>query len=397
MKILTILVVVVLLSIRISFGDVCHYGIPGDINKDCRVDIADFSMMAQSWLIDCNDVPRPIECSPLDIDGDGFDVIADCNDNNPNIYPGAQEIPNDGIDQDCDGSDATGPEGVVFETIPSGTFQMGDSFSEGGSDERPVHAVTVSSFRMSKYEITNGQFAEFLNLAYLNEVKVVAGVVYAAGDGSNGYPYCNLRSYDLNSQIEFSGNVFTVLSKGGDDMSDDPVVVVSWYGARAFCDYFGYSLPTEAQWEYAPRGGLSDKRFPLGDTIGHGEANYNSYWSGGVPFYTYDVSTTEGYHPIAFDGTNPFTSPVGIFSPNGYGMYDMAGNVFEWCADWYSNSYYTVDPQTDPTGPTTGTVRVFRGGSWKNLPDYSRIANRVNYSPNYRSYYVGFRVCVNNN
>ena len=286
--------------------------------------------------------------------------------------------------------DGSGPAGVVFVTIPSGTFQMGDSFSEGYSGELPVHAVTLSSFKMSKYEITNAQFAEFLNSAYPAQIKEVGGIIYAASDTGNSYPYFNTRTASSYSQIDFSGGVFTVLSKAGRNMSNDPVVEVSWYGANAFCDYYGYNLPAETQWEYAARGGLSGKRFPWGDTITHSQANYYSSSS-----YSYDTSPTRGYHPTWNDGIYPYTSPVGSFAANGYGLHDMAGNVWEWCSDWYGD--YSPDPKTNPTGPTTGSYRVIRGGSWINAADNCRVANRNNNNPNNRSGDVGFRVCLDLN
>ena len=249
--------VVVLLSMSLSFGDVCHFQLAGDIDGDCKINIADFAIVAQGWLIDCDATPGDPACIALDLDEDGYDAIADCNDNDPNIHPGAVEIPNDGIDQDCDGTD------VVFVTIPAGTFQMGDSFGEGDLDELPVHTVTLSSFAMSKYEITNAQYAEFLNSAYPEQIQEVGGVIYAVSDISNSYPYfstssapTDLPDYGEYSQIDFSGDVFSVMTKptvDGRGMSDDPVVCVSYYGAKAFCDYYGYVMPTEAQLEYAAR------------------------------------------------------------------------------------------------------------------------------------------------
>ncbi len=266
--------------------------------------------------------------------------------------------------------------------IPSGTFQMGNSFHpEGDWDEVPVHTVTLSSFWMSKYEITNGQYCGFLNSAYPAQIKEDGGIIYASSDSGNSYPYCFL------SQIDFSGGVFTVRSKGGRSMINDPVVQVSWYGAKAFCDYYGYRLPTEAQWEYAARGGYSGRRFPWGNTITHSQANYDSSSS-----QSYDISPTRGYHPTWNDGIYPYTSPVGSFAANGYGLHDMTGNVWEWCSDWIG-SYLSI-PQTNPTGPTTGSDRVRRGGDWRHVSYWARVANRGRRSPDFTVNILGFRVCL---
>ncbi len=291
------------------------------------------------------------------------------------------------------------PAGMGFVTIPGGTFQMGDSFDpEGNSDELPVHTVTLSSFLMSKYEITNAQYCDFLNSAYPAEIKVAGGgIVYAASDETNSIPYCDMHSNKVDSQIDFSGGVFTVRSKSGRSMINDPVMKVSWYGANAFCDYYGYRLPTEAEWEYVARGGLPGKRFPWGDTINHDYANYRANGSA----YTYDTSpyTSYTYHPIWNDGIYPYTSPVGSVpaSINGYGLYDMAGNVWEWCSDWYSSSYYSSSPSTNPTGPATGSSRVIRGGSWGHYARSCRVADRGTYNPRLRGRLNGFRVCLDSN
>ena len=201
-------------------------------------------------------------------------------------------------------------------------------------------------------------------------------------------------------------------------MSDDPMVMVSWYGAASYCNWQsseegyescydlstwecdfsknGYRLPTEAEWEYAARGGEHDPyyRFGWGDTISHSQSNYYSFWQGGSPYYPYDVSPTEGYHPIWDDGIYPYTASVGSFSPNGYGLYDMSGNVFEWCNDWYLNNYYFSSPVNNPTGPTSGTYRVVRGGSWDTTASPCRVAFRSGYKPDDRSYGLGFRVVL---
>jgi formylglycine-generating enzyme len=299
------------------------------------------------------------------------------------------------------------PEDMV--PIPAGTFQMGDSFSEAYSDERPVHTVTLSSFYTSKYEITNGQYCEFLNSALSQGlITVSGGVVYKAGSGTS-YPYCDTSTFDCFSQIAYSGGAFSVPTKGGRSMSNDPMVDVSWYGAVAYCNWRsqqegrqlcynlstwtcdfgknGYHLPTEAQWEYAARGGLSGKRFPWGNTITHSQANYYSDSS-----YSYDISPTRGDHPTWCDGIWPYTSPAGSFPLNGYGLYDMAGNVWEWCNDWHGG--YSSSSQTSPTGPTSGTYRVLRGGSWYLGADGCRVAYRGLLRPDYRGYIGGFRVSL---
>jgi len=337
-----------------------------DATGDCHVDFKDLAVFASQWL-----------------SGDG--------------------IPDDRV------------------AIPGGTFVMGDSFNEGFNNEHPVHNVTLDSFYMSKYEITNGQYCEFLNTT---QPKVVDGVVYGRLDEGNRFPYFNTSPTDPFSQIAYDQNpfgryIYSVRMKGRSDMSSDPVVCVSWYGAVAYCNWRsqkegkgscynlstwacdfrknGYRLPTEAEWEYAARGGLSGKRFPWGDTISHDQANYYSYWEGGKPVYSYDLSPKEGYHLTWNDGIFPYTSEVGSFPPNGYGLYDMAGNVWEWCNDWYSDSYYSSSSNTNPTGPATGTVRVFRGGSWSRNAWLCRIALRNGFTPDGRNSSDGFRLVLDLN
>ena len=121
------------------------------------------------------------------------------------------------------------------------------------------------------------------------------------------------------------------------------------------------------------------------ETITHSQANYYSSTS-----YSYDVSPTRGYHPT-FSGVSPYTSPVGYFAPNGYGLYDMAGNVWEWCWDWYGSTYYSTSPSTDPQGPPPGSYRVFRGGGWLNYAFICRTADRHGNAPGSTGNDVGFR------
>ncbi len=310
---------------------------------------------------------------------------------------------------------------MVF--IPGGTFQMGDSFSEGNSNERPIHTVTLSPYYMSQYEVTNGAYCQFLNSMYNPDVSpehspifLIEGVVYGGRHirppdaREYYYPFCDTTVSNPNSLIEFSNGTFSVCKKNGRNMSNDPMVFVSWYGAAAFCDWQsqqdgrescyglmllftdytkdGYRLPTEAEWEYAARGGLSGKRFPWGDTITHEQANYYSTNS-----YSYDISPTRGYHPDWNDGILPYTSSVGRFTPNGYALYDMAGNVFEWCNDWYG--LYDSLPQNDPRGPASGTGRILRGGGWGFDAYNCRAGFRGVFSPSERYDFLGFRLARN--
>jgi formylglycine-generating enzyme required for sulfatase activity len=235
--------------------------------------------------------------------------------------------------------------------IPAGEFSMGDAFNEGESDELPVHTVYLDAFYMDKYEVTNAQYAAFLNQYDKNTD--ASGNELLNFDSS----YCRIEEVDGSFRAE-SG------------YENDPVVEVNWYGAVAYAEFYGKRLPTEAEWEKAARGGLVGKRYPWGDSISHDDANYKG--TGGR-----DV----------WDGT----SPVGSFAPNGYGLYDMAGNVWEWCADRYDSSYYASSSRSNPQGPTSGIWRVLRGGSWANSSNHLRCANRNYDSPAVTDVTVGFR------
>ena len=281
------------------------------------------------------------------------------------------------------------PEGMV--RIPGGTFTMGDSFGEGWSDELPLHPVTVSAFYMGETEVTKAEWDDVYGWA------VTHGYDFAmpgAGKASD-HPVQDIEWYDIvkwcNARSEREGSTpcyytsaakTTVYRSGRVDIQND---WVRW-------DANGYRLPTEAEWEYAARGAAAGRRFPWSDadTITHSRANYYSYWESGHPYYPYDVNPTEGYHPDYDTGGYPYTSPVRSFAPNGYGLYDMAGNVWEWCWDWYAG--YSSSPATDPRGPASGQYRVIRGGSWDYLAVLCRVAYRFNFWPDLDGILLGFRL-----
>jgi sulfatase modifying factor 1 len=379
----------------------CPAAIGGDSDRDGDIDLHDIAEFQLCFG------PAPTgECQDsFDLDGDGDVDDADWTALAP-VVGGAGATPN------------LPPQGMVL--IPAGAFQMGDTFSEGNTSERPVHAVYLDAFYIDAHEVTNQEYAAALNWARSqnNLITVTSGVVYKYNTGTS-YPYCDTTTSSSYSRITWNGSTFGVVA----GKEDHPVVMVSWYGSVAYANWrsamegrqlcydlstwtcnfgSGYRLPTEAEWEKAARGGSPGHRFPWSDTdtIQHARANYRSYWSGGAPYYDYDTSPTEGYHPTFNTGVYPYTSPVGYFAWNGYGLYDMAGNVLEWCNDWYSSTYYqdyvNAGSPPNPHGPTTAQdFRVLRGGSWGYNSIGCRVAFRLNYrAPYFRVSDFGFRLAL---
>jgi len=239
--------------------------------------------------------------------------------------------------------------GMDFVSIKGGCFQMGDSVGDGDPNERPVHEVCVSGFSIGKYEVTNAQYKKF------------------------------------------NPNHKSVSSEGfTQDADNQPVVNVSWDDAVAYAKWLSkksgqmYRLPTEAEWEYAARAGTTTSR----------------YW-GNNPDETCkyanvaDLSAKKkrpSWTTFFCDDGYVVSAPVGSFKPNAYGLYDMLGNVWEWCEDTYNSEAYTKLPKDNPVYTGMGEYRVMRGGGWSNGPLGIRSSHRVGLSPDFGHHALGFRL-----
>jgi formylglycine-generating enzyme required for sulfatase activity len=263
-----------------------------------------------------------------------------------------------------------------FSLIPAGVFQMGDALD--GIADAPVRQVTVSAFYMAQRETTKALWDE------VREWGASRGYtdLPIGGGKAATHPVHTVSWFDIlkwcNARSEKEG-LAPVYTVNGAVMRTGTTEPTADWTAN------GYRLPTEAEWEKAARGGLNGKRFPWGDTISHSQANYYSDARG-----TYDLSPTRDFHPTYAIGDWPYTSPVGSFAANGYGLYDMAGNIMEWCWDWYAT--YASGAQTDPRGSTTGTFRVGRGGFWIYYESACRVSTSLYGPPSDGSNNVGFRV-----
>jgi formylglycine-generating enzyme required for sulfatase activity len=230
--------------------------------------------------------------------------------------------------------------------IPAGCFAMGDSYGGGAADELPVHNVCISAFAIDSTEVTNADYLE------------------CVADNGCTAP----SSFSSRGRPDYYGDAA---------FSDYPVIWVTWDQARGYCSWAGKRLPTEAEWEYAARGGLAMQRYPNGNEIACEDANY-ARSSPLDPCWNYN-------------GLDNDTHPVASYPANGYGVYDMAGNAFEWVNDRYLANYYESSPVNDPQGPTTGSARVYRGGAFTNVAAAVRVSDRNNRAPAGANYNIGFR------
>jgi formylglycine-generating enzyme len=275
----------------------------------------------------------------------------------------------------------TTSDSMVF--IPPGTFTMGDSL-DGEADAIPTITTYVSAFYMDTNQVNFSRWQTVYNWATNNGY----GFVHAGAGKTANHPVQTVDWYDTvkwcNTRSQLAGLTAVYYKDAGFTQvytNGEVTPYVNWTNS-------GYRLPTEAEWEKAARGGLSGQRFPWGNTISESQANY----FGNTSSYSYDFGPNSFNAIGSVGGTSPATSPVGSFAPNGYGLYDMVGNVFEWCWDWYGTPYAGG---SDPHGLVTGSIRVLRGGSEGNDASQVRCAfrNNISIGPSDFSIRFGFR-CV---
>jgi formylglycine-generating enzyme len=280
-------------------------------------------------------------------------------------------------------------------SIPAGTFLMGDSTGAGnpGDGETPVHEVFVATFSIDTTSVTNAQFAAFVaDTGYRTEAEVFgfSAVFHLAietesanimsSPGKTPW-WLGVRGADWSHPGGPGSNV--------ENLEDHPVVHVSWNDANAYCQWAGRRLPTEAEWERASRGGTERAQYPWGNELLEPRAGTwrCNIWQGHFPTY----NTVE-------DGWLT-TAPARSFEANGFGLWQTVGNVWEWCADWYSPDYYSRSPQKNPLGPTVGQARVLRGGSYLCHDSYCnryRNSARSSNTPDSSMGNAGFRTVALN-
>ena len=264
-------------------------------------------------------------------------------------------------------------DGLEYIRIPSGAFQRGcvESDTDCQDDEKPARRLEIGELWLGRTEVTVPAFRRF-----------VAATGYRTTAESDGW------SYVLEARIVQKTGVTWAAGEPGAP-ENAPVTHVSWYDAAAYCSWVGGALPTEAQWEYAARGGKAGGRYVWGDSA-------LPFVGGASQANVWDEAARRRYpqRPDGFVGYDDgflLVSPAGRFAANGFGLHDLAGNVLEWCADWYNKPYYATAPERDPSGAAVGSERVLRGGSWNDGPKYLRVSDRFGFTPGLHNDVVGFR------
>lgn len=239
--------------------------------------------------------------------------------------------------------------GMEFVKVPEGCFVMGDTHGDGQGDEKPLHEVCIDSFFVGKFEVTNAQYRQFR-------------------------PGHNSGSYE------------------GNDLNGDsqPVTGVTWYDATEYAKWLSKSsdkvfrLPTEAEWEYVARGGTNGRNY-WGDSPDVACKNSNGA----------DLSAKSQWSEwTATECSDSFkvSAPIGRFQPNSYGVYDIMGNTWEWTNDWYDSEYFFESPKKNPQGPSSGKLKIPRGGGWMNASECVRVADRNGFLPDFSIMFLGFRL-----
>lgn len=253
----------------------------------------------------------------------------------------------------------SGEHRITQAVIPAGTFTMGDSSGDEnpGDGETPRHRVSLAGFSIDATSVTNDDFARF--------VEATGYATEAETWGFSAVFHLAVQAPRDDVMGPAAGTPWWVGVRGADwrhpggrgsdleGLGDHPVVHVAWTDAVAYCEWAGRRLPTEAEWEYAARGGIEGAKYPWGDAEPDtAEAWPINIWQGEFPRTN---TLDDGYLT---------TAPVRSYAPNGYGLWQPVGNVWEWCADWYHPGYYRVAPEQAPAGPAQGQQRVLRGGSY---------------------------------
>ncbi len=276
--------------------------------------------------------------------------------------------------------------------LDGGAFFMGTESEEANIEdgESPVRKILLDAFYMDAMAVTNAQFEEFANATgYVTESErlgwsfVFQGHIPAekydelvAGNVAAAPWWCKVPGASWRRPAGPESSL--------EQRAHHPVVQVSWNDARAYCEWAGKRLPTEAEWEFASRGGLEQKLFPWGDELTPGGRHLSNVWQGEFP-----------NQDLAEDGYAG-TAPVDAFPPNGYGLFNMSGNAWEWCSDWFDRTYHQTATRLNPVGPPRGASKVMRGGSYLCHRSYCnryRVAARSSNTPDSGTGNIGFR-CV---
>ncbi|MDQ0877564.1 sulfatase modifying factor 1 [Paenibacillus sp. V4I3] len=285
----------------------------------------------------------------------------------------------------------TSKDNMIY--LPGGSFLMGTDDGEGfpADGEGPIRTVEISSFYIDPFAVTNAEFHTFVE---------ATGYVTEAEKFGWSFVFHLFVSPETAAKVKNKAQhtPWWLVVEGSDwrhpegpessieERLNHPVIHVSWNDATAYCRWAGKRLPTEAEWEYAARGGLEQKRYPWGDELKPGGVHRCNIWQGKFPDKN---NQSDGYAG---------TAPVNSFEPNGYGLYNVSGNVWEWCADWFSPTYHLNSTKVNPLGPSSGDNRVLRGGSYlchKSYCNRYRVAARSKNTPDSSTGNIGFRCVVN--